>query len=247
MSEIRRDIKVEHTPQAAAMTAARIFKETVLKAVDDRGVVHVSLAGGTTPRNLYELLASRSTTDEIPWGRVEIFFGDERDVPLDDVESNYHMVQRTLLDHTPVDWSRVHAMRADAEDIDVAAAEYEDTIRHLLPPDDQGIPQFDLMLLGLGSDGHTASLFPSCEEVLNETCKLVTHCYVPVLGRRRMTITFPVINASRNVLMLITGNDKAEIVKQLFGEGDESLPAGRVRPRHGRVNVVLDQEAARLL
>lgn len=247
MSEIRRDIKVEHTPQAAAMTAARIFKEQVLKAIDDRGVAHVSLAGGTTPRSLYELLASRSTTDEIPWGHVEIFFGDERDVPLDDVESNYHMVQRTLLDHTPIDWSRVHAMRADAEDIDAAAREYEGTIRHLLPPDAQGMPQFDMMLLGMGSDGHTASLFPSCGETLNETQKLVTHCYVPVLGRRRMTITFPVINASRNVLMLITGNDKAEIVKRLFGKGDTSLPAGRVKPRHGTLNVVLDEEAARLL
>jgi 6-phosphogluconolactonase len=247
VSKAQRDIKIEHSAQAAARTATQIFKEITTKAIERRGVCHISLAGGTTPRRLYELLAETSTTDEVPWSRTEVFFGDERDVPLDDVDSNYHMVQRTLLDNAPVDWSRVHAMRADAEDIDAAAEEYEATIRHLLPPDDEGIPQFDLMLLGLGGDGHTASLFPGCEETLNETEKLVTSCYVPVLGRRRMTITFPVINASRQVLMLITGNDKAEIVKRLFGEGDESLPAGRVTPRHGNMTVVLDADAARLL
>ena len=243
-----RTIIVESTPQSAALRASEIFKTQVAQGVRQRGVAHVCLAGGTTPRSMYQLLAARATTDEAPWHQVEVFLGDERDVPQDHVDSNFRMIQRTLLDKAPIDWSRVHVMRADAEDIDHAAAEYEGTIRHLLPPDSDGIGQFDVMMLGMGGDGHTASLFPE-NPALNETRKLVVSVFVPVLGRKRITVTFPLINASRNVLMLITGDDKAEMVRRIFGPHgpDPTFPAGRIDPLHGTLHVVLDTAAARLL
>lgn len=239
---------VESSPQTAAAKAAELFREIARDVVAERGVCHVSLAGGTTPRSMYQLLAAEATTDGVPWNCVEIYLGDERDVPQDDVDSNFRMVQRTLLDQTPIDWSRVHPMRADADDIDAAAREYEDTIRHLLPPDSDGVPQFDIMLLGMGGDGHTASLFPD-SPVLDEQHKLITSIFVPVLGRKRMTMTFPLINAARNILMLITGDDKASAVRDVFGSDAtrHDLPASMVKPKHGTQYVVFDQSAHRLL
>jgi 6-phosphogluconolactonase len=242
-----RNIIVESSPAAAAARGVQLFKTIVSQAIARHGVCHVALAGGTTPHTMYRLLARQATVDDVPWSKVEVFVGDERDVPLDDVESNFRMIQRTLLDNAPVDWSRVHAMRADADDIDASAAEYEATIRHLLPPDAQGVPQFDLVMLGMGGDGHTASLFPD-SEVLRETQKLVASVFVPVLGRKRMTMTFPLLNAARHVLMLVTGDDKAHVVQRIFGPDgpDTTLPAGRLQPK-GTLYLVLDTAAARLL
>ena len=242
-----RNIIVESSPADAAARGVKLFKTIASQAVEQREVCHVALAGGTTPHTMYRLLANEATIDDVPWNKVEVFIGDERDVPLDDVESNFRMIQRTLLDNAPVDWSRVHAMRADAEDIDMSAAEYENTLRHLLPPDHHGVPQFDLMMLGMGGDGHTASLFPD-SEVLHEKKKLVSSVFVPVLGRKRMTMTFPLLNASRNILMLVTGEDKAHVVQRIFGPDgpDRSLPAGCIQPRRV-LNLILDTAAARLL
>ena len=242
-----RNIIVESTPADAAARGVKLFKTIASQAVAQREVCHVALAGGTTPHIMYRLLADEATIDDVPWNKVEVFIGDERDVPLDDVESNFRMIQRTLLDNAPVDWSRVHAMRADAEDIDASAAEYEATLRHLLPHDSHGVPRFDLVMLGMGGDGHTASLFPE-SEVLNETQKLVTSVFVPVLGRKRMTMTFPLLNAARNILMLVTGDDKAHVVQRIFGPHgpDPSLLAGRLQPRE-TLYLILDTAAARLL
>lgn len=245
MIESKRMI-VEKTPELAAAKATDIFKSIVLETLEQRDVCHVALSGGTTPRSMYHHLADHVLSDVIPWSRVEVYFGDERDVPHDDVESNFGMAQRALLDHTPIDWSRVHAMRADAADIDAASREYEATLRHLVPPGPNGVPQFDLIMLGLGGDGHVASLFPHTE-ILEEPQRLVAACHVPVLGRNRMTFTFPLINAARNILLLVTGDDKAEVVERVFKHNDQNLPAARVFPRDGTIHVVLDEAAARLV
>ncbi|MBN1555302.1 MAG: 6-phosphogluconolactonase [Phycisphaerae bacterium] len=245
MIETKRMI-VEPTPEQAAAKAADIFKSIVLETLRQRDVCHLALSGGTTPRSMYHHLANRALGDNVPWSKVEVYFGDERDVPQDDVESNFGMAQKVLLDNTPIDWSRVHAMRADAKDIDSAAREYEATIRHLVPAGPEGIPQFDLVMLGMGGDGHVASLFPHTE-ILAETQRLVAACHVPVLGRNRMTFSFPLINAARNILLLVTGDDKAEVIERVFKHGDRELPAARVDPRHGTMHVVLDTAAARLV
>jgi len=241
------DVRVLATPEQATTTVARLFKRVVNEAVRQRGVCSISLAGGTTPHSLYQELAAHVFDADIPWQNVEVFFGDERDVPHDHVESNYHMVQRSMLDHVPVSPDRVHPMPADAEDLDTAASDYEQTVRAIVASDDQDTPRFDLILLGMGGDGHTVSLFPRTT-ALAETERLVVSHHVPILGRNRMTITFPLINAARHVILLVTGDDKAEAVEGLLSEDSDrraEIPAAQVAPTNGELTIVLDALAAR--
>lgn len=241
------DIRVLATPDQATTTVVRLFKKIVGDAVRERGVCSIALAGGTTPHALYKELAAHVFDADVPWDRVEVFFGDERDVPHDHVESNYHMAQRSLLDHVPVTPDRIHPMPADAADLPSAAAEYEQIIRNHVPGGVDGTPQFDLVLLGMGGDGHTASLFPRTEG-LAETDALVVSHHVPVLGRWRMTFTYRLINAARHVILLIIGDDKAEAVAGLMGN-DQSvraeLPAAQVALHDGVLMIVMDAQAAR--
>ncbi|MCK4602877.1 MAG: 6-phosphogluconolactonase, partial [Phycisphaerae bacterium] len=197
---------VEPTAVEATRLVANLFESIVCEAVAAHGTCHLALAGGTTPHALYQVLADQAVTGALPWSQTGVFFGDERDVPQDHVESNYHMAQRTLLDNVPIEPSRVYPMPADAENLETAAGEYEQVIRKTVTPGADGIPQFDLILLGMGGDGHTASIFPYTDAV-KERKKLVMSHFVPVLGRNRMTFTFPLINAALNVILLVTGED----------------------------------------
>ena len=240
------DVRVLATAQQATTTVARLFKQIVNEAVRQRGVCTVALAGGTTPRALYQELAAHVFDADVPWQDVEIFFGDERDVPHDHIESNYHMVQRALLDHVPISPNRVHPMPADGADLAAAAADYEQIIRSLVCTGGGDVPQFDLILLGMGGDGHTASLFPRSDG-LAETERLVVSHHVPVLGRHRMTFTFPLINAAHEVVLLISGDDKAEAVATLLSDDASrraEIPAANVQPA-GKLTIVLDAHAAR--
>ena len=243
------EIIVEPSAAAATEFVAELLKIVVCDSVDRRDGCYLALAGGTTPHALYEGLAAEPAIADLPWWKVDVFFGDERDVPHDNVESNYGMAQRTLLDFVPIPPGRVHPMPADAEDIAAGADVYERTIRQIVPAEEGGIPRFDLILLGMGGDGHTASLFPG-SDALTEARRLVTAHAVQVLGRRRMTFTFPLINAARRVVFLITKGDKAEAVAALLGEDQAArnrLPAAGVRPCDGKITFVLDEAAARLL
>ena len=236
-------VLVEETPEQATALAGELVKTIMCDAVSERGACHIALAGGTTPHLLYQQLATSCASGEVPWGQVQVFFGDERDVPHDHVESNYHMAQKTLLDHVPVEPSAVHPMPADSTDLPQAAADYEQSIRRIVPGEP---PRFDLVLLGLGADGHTASLFPGTDAVA-ETSKLVTSNFVPVLGRHRMTFTFPLINAARCVILLVTGEDKADAVAALLGDDEaarKDLPAARLTLDANFI-LVLDAAAAR--
>ncbi len=238
---------IRQTVEEAAEFASELFRTIICEAVAARGVCRLSLAGGTTPRKMYNVLAGRAITGDVPWDQVEVFFGDERDVPYDNVESNYGMAQRALLDHLPIPVSRVHPMPADAPDLEAAAAEYEQTIRKLVSAGADGVPRFDVILLGMGGDGHVASLFPSCD-VLGERERLVSAGFVPVLGRQRMTFTLPLINAARNIILLVTGDDKSEAVVRMLSDDDqarENLPAAGVDPNDGLLFMVLDAAATR--
>ncbi len=243
-----RQIIVRRTVSDATDTAAKVFEQVIREALQGRDRACVALAGGTTPYLLYKELATSAAATSLPWGQVEVFFGDERDVPHDNVESNYNMAARTLLNHVPVLPERVHPMQADAPDLQAAAAEYEQLVRRIVPPGPDGVPSLDLILLGMGGDGHTASLFPGTK-ALDVTDKLVMAYHVPVLGRDRMTFTFPLINASRHVVFLITGEDKARTVAALLGDDAEargSIPSARVAPKSGRLTYILDLAAAKL-
>jgi len=239
------DVIVKESAQDVATAAAELIKSVVRESVAARGRCYLSLAGGTTPHLLYKMLAREVVTGDVPWQEVEVFFSDERDVPPDHIESNYGMIQRTLLDNLPVNPSRVHPMPADWLNLDAAADEYERAIRAIVPSDGT-LPRFDLILLGLGTDGQTASLFPHTT-ALTEHRRLVLSQYVPFLGRKRMTFTFPLINAARHVVMLAVGADKTGPVADLLGPSGrhrEDLPAARVNPTSGRFTIILDQAAA---
>lgn len=251
MSTLRSDagctVVVEPSAEQAAGFVGQLFKVVVCEAVAARGQCSVALAGGTTPYLLYQNLASCGASSELPWGAVNFFFGDERDVPLDHLENNYSMAQRALLDHVPIDPTRIHPMRADSDDLATAAAEYEKSIRDIVPSEG-GLPRFDLILLGMGGDGHTASLFPCTPESLEESKRLVVAHFVPMLSRRRMTMTFPLLNAARNVVLLVTGEDKAKAAQALLASDEAAkshLPASRLHPA-GKLTIVLDAAAARM-
>jgi 6-phosphogluconolactonase len=244
----RRNVEIKSTEDEVARTVADMVRDITNRAVSERGKCSLSLAGGTTPHGLYHLLGSEGLRGEIPWQQVDVFFGDERDVPQDHIDSNYLMVQRTLLDRVPIVPDKVHPMPADAPDLQEAARQYEQRIRQLVPGGPNGVPMFDLVLLGMGSDGHTASLFPH-NDALHEGEKLVMAYHVPILGRSRMTFTYPLINAARNIIMLVTGEDKAKAVSRLLsGEQQDAwdLPAAGVVPYNdGELTIVLDALAAK--
>jgi len=235
----RRSVLVTETAEQARRQAAEILASAACDAVSRHGQFTLALSGGTTPRPLYELLASPAQTESIPWQDTQIFFGDERDVPSDHADSNYRMIQDTLLGAVPIRLENVHPMLGDASDLDAIAA---------LPPGEAGAPAFDLILLGMGGDGHVASLFPGCS-ALDEIDRLVAATFVPVLSRQRITFTLPLINAAHNVLFLITGRDKAEATGKVLGDDAADaaeLPAGRVKPTGGKLMFVLDADAARM-
>lgn len=202
-------------------------------------MVTIALSGGSTPRKMHEILARK---ERIDWANVHIFWGDERTVPPDDPQSNYRMAKETLLDRVGVPDANVHRMRGEI-DPDEAASQYEEEIRSIFRLAAGEIPRFDVIVLGMGSDGHTASLFPDTE-ALQEEQRLVVANYVPQLETTRITLTYPVINNARLVLFLVAGDDKAGAVSQCM-TGTELPPAGLVQPEDGVVCWLFDSEAAR--
>ena len=247
-SQHHREFFVLPTPQCAAQKASSLFSTRIIQAVAERRKCMIALAGGSTPRMLYTALAGAVGDCDVPWDSVHVFFSDERDVPHDHVDSNYHTAQRTLLDFVPIPPQQVHPMPADSADLTAAAESYEQAIRQTVPSNGGEIPRFDLVLLGVGADGHTASLFPG-GEAIEETERLVLSPYVPSLGRHRMTFTLPLINAARCVMMFVTESDKASVVAEMFGPQGQasSAPAARVCPSAGEHMVVLDSAAAQKL
>lgn len=195
------------------------------------------LSGGSTPRALYELLTE---TDEIDWLKVHIFWGDERCVPPDHADSNYRMAREALLDHVPLPHANIHRIRAE-QDPEQAAESYEDELRHYLGPDGR----FDLVLLGMGDDGHTASLFPETA-ALDETERLVLANNVPQLETWRITLTAPLINRARNVAFLVAGENKAAPLREVLHgpRQPHRYPAQMIAPENGRLVWFVDQAAA---
>lgn len=231
----------------AAAAAARVVDDC-RRAVAGRGAAALVLSGGSTPRALYACLAAEPHRTRMPWDRLDLFWGDERGVPPDDPRSNYRLVRETLLAHVPVPPERVHPMPADATDPDAAARAYAETLRARVPAGPGGWPACDVVLLGLGADAHTASLFPRTP-ALDVADRAVVAYDVADLGMRRMTLTVPVFTHAAEVLFIVCGEAKADAVHAVL-EGPlrpDDLPAQRIRPVTGRVAWFLDASAARLL
>ncbi len=232
-------------PDAAALTeaATRFFVEAVRSAIAQRGWSAVALSGGSTPRALYRRLAQPPVCEEIKWHRVHLFWGDERAVPPDHPESNYRMAKETLLDHLPIPPANVHRILSE-RGADAAAEQYETELRQVFGVTPGEVPVFDLILLGIGADGHTASLFPHTA-ALAVRDRLVVANEVPQIGTTRITFTAPLVQAAALVIVLATGPDKADAVaRAIEGPKDvEETPAQLLRCAQGRVVWLLDRAA----
>jgi 6-phosphogluconolactonase len=232
---------------ALAERAARSIVDIASDALATRGRFTIALAGGATPRATYERLAAPPFRDRMPWDRTLVFFGDERAVPPDHPDSNYRMAREALLSAVPIPGSQVFRIRGEAEDPELAATEYARTLAIAFEMRRGEVPRFDLVLLGLGVDGHTASLFPG-SPVLKEIFRTVAAVHATAASvPQRLTLTLPVFNAAAHVVFLVSGAEKAKIVKAALSEQITGVPAAMVRPTDGRLTWLLDRAAAALL
>lgn len=198
----------------------------------------VALSGGSTPKLMFQILAEQFR-EQVSWDGIQFFWSDERHVPPDHPESNYRMAHEALLSHVPVAPENVHRVHSENPNAADAASEYEQVLRDVTK---QNLPRLDLIFLGLGTDGHTASIFPG-SEVLHENKRLVAAPYVEKFKSYRITMTLPLLNNGATVVFLISGAEKAEIVKDVF-EGENKYPAQAVKPTQGELIWMLDEEAA---
>ena len=229
------------TPWNLARAAARHFVGRSLEAVAFRGLFTVALSGGSTPRSLYEVLADPDEPFRalVPWPDIHFFWSDERHVPPDHSESNYRMVYDVMLSHVPVAEDHVHRVVSENADAAAVAQAYEETLVEVTKAH---LPQLDLIMLGLGTDGHTASIFPG-SEVLRESKRLVAAPWVEKFKTYRITMTLPLINNGASVLFLVSGTEKAEIVKEVL-QGPKQYPAQEVKPVSVELLWMLDKDAA---
>ncbi len=234
------NVSVYETPQELAEAAARDFAEKAEEAISSRGRFTVALAGGSTPKAAYETLA-RDYAENVDWRNIYIFLGDERTVPPGHDDSNYRMANEALLKYVPV--GSVHRMRGEL-DPEEAAASYEEELRNFFGEEP---PRFDLIQLGIGPDGHTASLFPRTK-ALDITNRLVVENPVEKLETIRITLTVPTINAARSVVFLVAGEGKAEALAEILdGDADpRDYPSKLIQPEGGPT-WMLDRAAAGLL
>jgi 6-phosphogluconolactonase len=232
------------TPQDLFQAAADEVIRCATSAVAERGRFTIALSGGSTPRNLYTLIAANASSS-LPWDRMFFFWGDERHVPPDDPESNYRMAKETLLSKVAIPPANIFRIPAENPDAAAAAEAYEETLRTFFGVAPGEFPRFDLILLGIGPDGHTASLFPDTL-ALQEKSRLVVANWVEKLETSRITLTLPVLNAARCVAFLVSGTDKAAALHEVL-EGNaaaEKYPSKLVRPASGKLIWFVDRAAA---
>ncbi len=238
--------KIHAYPNKEKLVAAtaEFVADSVEQAIQQNGLCNLALSGGNTPGGVFTLLASGSCRDRVDWSKLHLFWGDERMVPPEHDDSNFRLVQDTLLDHVKIPAENVHRMRGEIAP-EEAAAEYAGLMHGHFK---ESPPCFDLMLLGLGEDGHTASLFPGTDAV--EECEKHTIAvFVPKLDAWRVTLTLPVLNASRKVLFLVSGKSKSEMVQRIISNKQpaKEIPATMVSPQNGELHWMLDSDAMVLI
>jgi 6-phosphogluconolactonase len=220
--------------------------EKLQEIVAEKGDIHLSLSGGSTPKEWFELLKHHAIL--IPWDKIHFWWGDERCVPPEDAESNYGEAKRILFDHVPVPSENIHRILGEI-DPEAARMDYEEKIQGKLPQSN-GIPRYDLIILGLGTDGHTASIFQDQLALFDSEniCEVAIH---PVSGQKRITLTGQVLNNAEEVIFLVAGESKKDIVEEIFQpkirKKRKSYPAERIKPESGKLLWMLDQAAAQLL
>lgn len=244
-SQVKPEIRVFVDPEALTQAAAAEFMQQANQAIQSRGQFTIALSGGSTPKSLYALLATRPWRNQIPWNQVHLFWGDERHVLPSNPSSNFRMTQERLLFQVPIPQKNVHRIKAENPDAKAAAAEYEQDLKQSFCLGEHQFPRFDLVLLGMGSNGHTASLFPGTDAVHEQT-HLAVASWVEELNSDRITLTPPVLNNAACVIFFVTGSEKATMLKTVL-EGvyqPDRLPAQIIRPTRGKVVWMIDQAAA---
>jgi 6-phosphogluconolactonase len=236
------ELRVHPDPQSLNQALARSIADRAAAAVLRGTEFSLVLAGGSTPRALYRLLAAEYR-ELVRWAQVHVFWGDERYVPADHPQSNFRMVREALLDHVPIPTEHIHPMSTGYSDPHVCAQAYEQHLRERFP---LAWPRFDLVLLGLGTDGHTASLFPH-SQALHERERWVVAVQAPVEPPLRLTLTLPVLNHAAHVSFLVVGADKAPALRRALADPPEpaECPASGVRPVSGTLDWWVDEAAAR--
>lgn len=241
------DGELQVVPDAAALNAAAV-KEIVAcagSAIQTHGQFSIALSGGNTPRNVYSLLADQHR-DSLPWNKIHIFFGDERHVPPDHPDSNYRMTRESLLSKVPIPAENTHRILAELPE-QQAAGKYQSELKAFFRLSDGEWPRFDLILLGVGDEGHTASLFPGSTALL-EKSRLVVANWVEKFKTWRITFTYPTLNHAAEVLFLVSGASKAEILRDIFDPRKaNTFPAQGVKPVSGKLLWLADRAAASLL
>lgn len=242
MRPMNPDIRIFSDLASLNESAAQSMKESINKT-DATAQYFLALAGGNTPRALYRLLAAKYT-DNISWAKVQLFWGDERYVSIEDSRNNFHMARETLLDHVPIPSEHIHPMQTDYSDPNDAARAYELTLRNYFHSQ---WPRFNLVILGMGSDGHTASLFP--RSVTLDEKRWVIPSRVPIEPTQRLTLTLPVLSNAEQVFFIVTGADKAEVLKKVLARDTDvlSYPAAGVLQKNTAVTIWTDKDASKLL
>jgi 6-phosphogluconolactonase len=246
---VEREIRILPDGAAIARRAAQEFIQAAAEAVEQRGVFNVALAGGSTPKALYGLLATDAALRlQVPWDKMHLFFGDERHVGPDEPDSNFRMVTEALLSKAPLQAAQVSRIKGEYPDAEQAALEYEKVVREYFKLKDGEYPKFDLVLAGMGNEGHTLSLFPGTK-ALHADGRVVVRNWVGKLYTERITLTAPAANNAARILFLVTGADKSMALKAVL-EGPyepDQLPAQLLQPKNGKLLWLVDTTAGSML
>lgn len=248
MQSLNSNIQTFADPKSLAHAAVAHFVQIAREAIETQDKFTVALSGGSTPKALYALLATAPWQNQLDWNQVHLFWGDERHVPPSDSSSNFRMTQEQLLSQVPIPPENIHRIKAENPNANAAAIEYERELKHFFQLGEHEFPRFDLVLLGMGANGHTASLFPGTDAV-HEQSRLVVAPWVEELNTDRITLTPPVINNAAKIIFFVTGTEKAAPLKAVL-EGPyqpDRLPAQIIHPTQGKVVWMVDQAAASAL
>ncbi|KPK83133.1 MAG: 6-phosphogluconolactonase [Gemmatimonas sp. SM23_52] len=244
----RFQLRIFSDPEQLARGAAQEFVRRTTAGQAAERPFAVVLSGGSTPKRMFELLAGEPYRDQVLWERIHFFWGDERSVPPDHPDSNFAAANQALLSRLELSADNLHRIQAELDDPGLAAARYEDELRRFFGLAEEEMPRFDLVFLGMGADGHTASLFPGTQ-ALDEERRLAVATWVAKLGAHRVSLTCPVFNNAACILFLVSGAEKAETLRQVLESGREPLryPAQLIRPQNGELLWYVDEAAAQRL
>ncbi len=246
----KREVRIFPDPAPLTRRAAEEFVHAAVDAVAKSGSFTVALAGGSTPKALYSLLVDdHAFRSRLPWDKMHIFFGDERHVPPDDKDSNFRMASESMFSRSPLNPDQITRIKGEYDDAEKAALEYEQALRAYFKLQDGELPRFDLVLLGMGDEGHTLSLFPGTKALHASSNRFVVRNWIGKLFTERITLTAPAVNQANQVIFLVTRVDKAPALKAVL-EGPyepEQLPSQLIQPASGRLLWLVDQAAGNML